>query len=279
MPLNRIDLHVHSTASDGEFRPSEVVVLALRHRLDAIALTDHDTTAGLPEALEAAAGSRLLVLAGVELSTMQPDGEAIDLLGYGVDPADGAFEARLRLLRSARRDRAAQMVARLAALGAPISLERVYALAAGGAVARPHIAQALLEAGHVHTMQEAFDRFIGNGGPAYIPHLPLPIEEAIALIHAAGGMAVLAHPIRVRDYAARLGGWVDAGLDGLEVYYPDHNPFFTRDARVAARRYGLIMTGGSDFHRPEADGTIRLGRQHVPPDCIDQILARLERYR
>ncbi len=279
MLLKRIDLHVHSTASDGDLRPAEVVALARRHRLDAIALTDHDTTAGLPEALAAAAGSGLLVLAGVELSTTQPDGETIDLLGYGVDLADSAFQARLEALREARRDRAAQIVARLAALGAPIDLERVYALADGGAVARPHVAQALLEAGHVTSWQEAFDRYIGNDGPAYVPHLQLPVPEAVALIHAAGGVAVLAHPIRVRDYAARISSWVEAGLDGLEVYYPDHDPAFTRDARVIARRYDLIMTGGSDFHRPEADGTIRLGSLRVPPACVEQILSRAARYR
>jgi len=279
MTLNRIDLHVHTTASDGVFRPAEVVALARRHRLDAIALTDHDTTAGLPEALAAAADSGLLVLPGVELAAVQPDGETIDLLGYGMDIADSALQTRLRELREARQNRAGRIVARLATLGLPIPLERVLALAGGGAVARPHIAQALLEAGYVGSRKEAFDRYIGNDGPAYVPHFQMPVEEAIALIHAAGGVAALAHPVRVRDYAARLGPWVDAGLDGLEVYYPDHTPVFTRDARGNARRYGLIMTGGSDFHGAGTDGAITLGSQRVPPACVEQILARAARYR
>ncbi|MBN2469597.1 MAG: PHP domain-containing protein, partial [Anaerolineae bacterium] len=178
----------------------------------------------------------------------------------------------------ARVERAAGMVAKLAALGVPIHLERVLEIAGKGTVARPHVAEALLEAGHVATRQQAFDRYIGNEGPAYVHHYELSIEDAIGALHEAGGVAVLAHPVRVKNYATHLPGWVAAGLDGLEVYYPDHGPLFTANARVLARQHGLIMTGGSDFHRME-DGEIRLGTQDVPPECVEQLLTRAAQYR
>ncbi len=296
----RIDLHSHSTASDGDYSPAEVVALALRHRLDVLALTDHDTTAGLEAARAAAAGTALQVLPGVEMATVQADGRTIDLLGYCFDPADAAFQEQLATMRATRIERAAAMVDRLAGLGLPIRLERVFEIAGKGAVGRPHVAQALLEAGHVATRQQAFDRYIGNEGPAYVPHYEISIERAIALLHRAGGVAVLAHPIRVRALAvfdaddqtwareghptrvqalaAAIAPWVAAGLDGLEVYYPDHGPLFTRDMRVLAREHGLIMTGGSDFHRME-DGAIRLGTQDVPDECVPQLLAKAATYR
>ncbi len=252
--------------------------MALRHRLDVIALTDHDTTAGLAEARAAAEGTGLRVLPGVEMATVQADGRTIDLLGYCYDPADPGFQAQLETMRAVRVERAAGMVKKLAVLGVPVSLERVLALAGKGTVARPHVAEALFEAGHVATRQQAFDRYIGSEGPAYVPHYEISLEDAISVLHAAGGVAVLAHPIRVKDYTAHLPGWVAAGLDGLEVYYPDHGPLFTTKARVLARQHGLIMTGGSDFHRMEGD-EIRLGTQAVPPECVEQLLEKAAQYR
>ncbi|GAB4572605.1 MAG: PHP domain-containing protein [Anaerolineae bacterium] len=278
MTFQKVDLHTHSTASDGVFAPSEVVALARRHRVEALALTDHDTTQGLAEAQAAGEAAGIVVLPGIEMATVQPNGKTIDLLGYCFDPNHTELQEKLTILRTARRERAAQMVAKLNALGLPVDLERVYALAGRGSVARPHVAAALVEAGHVATLQQAFDLYIGNDGPAYVPHHELPIEDAIALLHRAGGVAVLAHPIRVPDFEARIGAWVAAGLDGLEVYYPDHGPLFTMTTRVIARRYDLIATGGSDFHRPE-DGEIKLGSQPVPGECVAQLQARAARYR
>jgi predicted metal-dependent phosphoesterase TrpH len=274
----RIDLHTHSTASDGTLSPSEVIQLALQHRLTILALTDHDTSDGLAEAQAAAQDTPLTVIPGIELTTSQPDGEAIDVLGYLYDPAHPAMQSKLATIRERRRTRAAEMVERLHALGLSISLERVYALAGDGTVGRPHVAQALLEAGSVASRQDAFDRYIGDDGPASVPHYRLTMQEGIDMLHAAGGVAVLAHPIRVKDYAARIGDWVALGLDGLEVYYPDHNNGFTKQARVIARRYDLVMTGGSDFHRT-SDGRIKLGTMPVPPDCVDQLRARAAQYR
>jgi predicted metal-dependent phosphoesterase TrpH len=278
MPIIRIDLHMHSTASDGNFTPSEVVSLALQHRLDVIALTDHDTSDGVAEAQAAARDTALTVLPGVELATIQPDGETIDLLGYLYDLVDTTMQRKLLEIRDVRRGRAARIVEKLTALGAPISLDRVFEIAGSGSVGRPHIAQAMLEAGYVATPQEAFDRYIADDGPAYVHHYQLSMPEAIDMLHAAGGVAVLAHPYRVRDYADRIAGWVGIGLDGLEVYYPEHDPDFTMKARVLARRHGLVMTGGTDFHRREG-GTIRMGTQQVPPEVVEQLYARAERYR
>jgi hypothetical protein len=271
----RIDLHLHSTASDGGLSPSEVVYFALRRRLDVIALTDHDTVDGIAEARAAAQGAPLTVISGIELSTLQPDGRLLDLLGYLFDSDDPAFRARLTDMRNGRQVRAAAIVDRLAALGVPISLERVYHLAAGGSVGRPHIARALVEAGYVITRQEAFARYIGDDGPAYIPHRQFTVAEGIALLHAAGGVAVLAHPCRVEDYEARIGEWVDQGLDGLEVYYPGQD---VKSTRTIARAYGLIMTGGSDFHR-SYDEDDRIGSVDVPGSCVADLQERAARYR
>jgi predicted metal-dependent phosphoesterase TrpH len=277
----RIDLHTHSTASDGAFSPSEVVRLALVHRLDVLALTDHDSTNGIAEAQAAARGTPLSVLPGIELATTPPDGNTMDVLGYLYDPDDAALQARLDALRANRLDRAALMVERLAGLGVPVSYERVLEIAGEGAVTRPHVAQALLEAGQVATFQEAFDRFLGDGRPANVPHAKLTPQEAIALLHAAGGVAVLAHPIRLVEMGlnpeAVVADLTPHGLDGLEVYYPDHTPDFTLRMRVLARRFELVMTGGSDFHRREGD-TIRLGSQPVPAESVDHLRQRAARY-
>jgi hypothetical protein len=277
----RIDLHVHSTASDGAFSPAEVVRLALVHRLDVLALTDHDCTDGVAAAQAAAQGTPLTVLPGIELATTPPDGLTMDLLGYLYALDATPFQTRLQTLRAQRLDRAALMVERLAELGVPVRYERVLEIAGEGAVARPHVAQALLEAGHVATLQEAFDRFLGDDRPANVPHGELTPPEAIALLHAAGGVAVLAHPIRLVEHhldpEAIVAELAPHGLDGLEVYYPDHTPEFTLRMRVLARRYDLVMTGGSDFHRREGD-TIRLGTQSVPGEAVDHLRARAARY-
>jgi len=278
----RVDLHTHSTASDGALSPSEVVRLALRHRLDVLALTDHDTFGGIAEAQAAASGTTLTVLPGIELATVTPDGRNLDMLGYLYDPDNPAFAARLAALRDARLNRAAKMIARLNALDIPIRYERVIELADGGSVTRPHVARALLEGGHVASLQDAFDRYLGDGGPAYVPHDQLAPQEAIALLHAAGGVAVLAHPIRLvedgMDPAAMVAALAPQGLDGLEVYYPDHTPGFTLRRRVLARQYDLGMTGGSDFHRREVRPR-HIGSQRVPPECVEQLRVRAERYR
>jgi hypothetical protein len=274
----RIDLHLHTTASDGVYSPSEVVQLALTHRLEVMALTDHDNVGGVAAAEEAANG-KLQVLSGVELSA-QADEER-HILGYLVDIAYPPLVDQLALLRDSRVNRMEQMVTKLAALGLPISFESVLQAAGDGSVGRPHLARAMLERGYVTSVQDAFNRYLGEGGPAYVPYHRLTPEAAIALIHAAGGVAVLAHPGHYVNHQAIIAALVPHGLDGVEVYYYDHSRPVTEALYWQARRYGLLMTAGSDFHRRESDGSARIGAV-VHPDgaaLIDAMHIRAAQYR
>jgi predicted metal-dependent phosphoesterase TrpH len=262
----RVDLHLHSTASDGIYSPAEVVQIALTNQMDVIALTDHDTVSGIRPAQAAAATTGLQVLAGVELSS---EDEHTDrhILGYLIDVDHTPLQALLSELRDSRANRAARMVQKLADLGIPISMERVLALADDGAVGRPHVARALVEGGYVSSIQEAFDKYLANGGPAYVPHYRLEPQRAISVIHQAGGVAVLAHPGHYDDYRVVIGSLVPLGLDGIEVYYPDHTPAVVEDLTVLARQYKLVMTVGSDFHRREGDGSARIGSVRTPANA------------
>ncbi len=275
----RVDLHLHSTASDGAYSPIEVVHIALTNQLNIIALTDHDTLNGVVSAQQAAASTSLEVLAGVELSA---EDERTDrhILGYLLDLGNDPLQAVLAELRDARTNRADRMVQKLAALGVTIPLERVFALADEGSVGRPHVAQVLLERGYVGSIQEAFDRYIGSSGPAYVPHYRLEPSRAIELIHGAGGVAVLAHPGYYEDYRAVIAALVPLGLDGVEVYYPDHTPGVVQDLEVLARQYKLAMTAGSDFHRREGDGSARIGSVRVPAglDVVGALRERAQKY-
>jgi predicted metal-dependent phosphoesterase TrpH len=268
-PQARIDLHVHSTASDGVLSPSEVVCLALEQGLTAIALTDHDTVSGVAEALRAAAGSTLEVIPGVEINS---EGEWGDLhfLGYYVDCHNGALNERLQVVRDARLGRAYAMVKRLGELGLPVEWEHVRALASGESVGRPHVARALLERGYVQTLQEAFDRYIGNDGPAYVPRLRLSPPEVIAAIVDSGGVPVLAHPAYSgAAVIAHIPEFVAHGLRGLEVYYPSHTPEEIEALLRLCRQFGLLTTGGSDFHGPGHGEGAYLGSVEVPAGCLD----------
>jgi predicted metal-dependent phosphoesterase TrpH len=242
--------------------------------MDIIAITDHDTTAGFTEAQTAANGSPLII-PGIELSA-EHHGADVDILGYLIDPANSTLQSQLTTLREGRLKRAQAMVKRLDALGVPVSMERVLELADGGSVCRPHIARALAEAGHVEGLQDAFTRYLGNGAPAYLPGQKLSPEAAIDLIHTAGGVAILAHPALVADYAALIERLIPAGLDGVEVSHPRNPNPVRANLRGLAKKHDLIMTGGSDFHRPEADS---LGSVTPPPGCVQALQARAEKYR
>jgi predicted metal-dependent phosphoesterase TrpH len=282
----RVDLHVHSTASDGLYAPAEVVRIALSKNMDVIALTDHDTidgsAAALAAAREATPASRLEVIAGVELSA-EEDGADRHILGYLLDTESPTLKAALTELREARVHRADRIVQKLDELGVHVPLERVYALAGDGSVGRPHVARALIEQGTVGSVQEAFDRYLGNDGPAYVPHHRLTPADAIRLVHDAGGVAVLAHPGRLEHGQPReiIEAMVPLGLDGLEVYYPDHTPALVEELRELARRFDLVMTVGSDFHRREGDGTARIGSVKTPADFdpVAALKARAARTR
>ncbi len=276
----RVDLHIHSTASDGVYSPGEVVRIAQTNNLDVIALTDHDTIDGLALAWQAAASPSLEVLAGVELSS-EDDTADRHILGYMFDPNHARLRAMLSELHRARFGRAEEMVRKLTALGLEIPFARVLEIAAGGSVGRPHVAAAMLERGFVSSIQDAFDRYIGDDGPAYVPHFRLTPERAIDLIHGAGGIAVLAHPGHYEAYPEIIEALLPLGLDGVEVYYYDHTPEIVQDLWGIARRNDLVMTVGSDFHRREGDGSARIGSVKIPPgvDLVAALKARAGRYR
>lgn len=273
----RIDLHAHTNASDGQFTPSELV----RHARDfnILAITDHDTTAGVDEAwIAAAAQGTPQIIPGIELSAQDPSGD-VHMLGYFINIHNADFQASLESFRDARYSRGQRIVEKLAALGVPVDWERVTAIAEGGAVGRPHIARALVEAGHVATVKEAFERFIANDAPAYVSRPRLTPEEAINLIHSAGGAAVLAHPGVLVDYDAMVTRLVPAGLDGVEVVHPSNTEEVRANLRGLAKRYDLIMTGGSDFHGPAIKPTITLGCVTPPEGAVAALRARAARYQ
>jgi 3',5'-nucleoside bisphosphate phosphatase len=276
----RVDLHVHSTASDGVYSPVEVVQIALTHQLDVIALTDHDNISGVLPAQQAAASASLEVLAGVELSSEDEEADR-HILGYLVDLQNEPLLAVLSELQAARTNRADLIMDKLDALGVKVSRQRVYALAGTGSIGRPHIAQAMVEQGFATSISNAFEKYIGDDCPAYVPHSRLEPARAIELIHGAGGVAVLAHPGHYEDYRGIISTLAPLGLDGIEVFYYDHSPKIVEDLRVVARQHDLLATVGSDFHRREADGSARLGSVNAPPDLnlVDALRERAARYR
>jgi predicted metal-dependent phosphoesterase TrpH len=251
--------------------PSEVVHLALERNLRAIAITDHDTVAGVIEAQTAATGIDLEVIPGVEINTAE-EGTSFHILGFYIDPRNPPLNERLQTMRDARLGRAHKMLDRLREIGMPLEWEEVQALAGGESVGRPHVARALLNRGHVATVQEAFDRFISRGGPAHVPRLRLTPAEAIRLIAGAGGVPVLAHPAHSGPAAvARIPDLVDDGLRGLEVYYPHHSPKDIEMLLGLCREYDLLATGGTDFHGLDRDEGATLGSVYVPEGCADQL--------
>jgi len=237
--------------------------------LCAIAITDHETTLGAWPAIRAATGTGVVVVPGVEISTESSQGE-IHILGYFVEPNGQGMEERLAELRDARVGRARRMLAKLAALGMPLSWERVRELAAGDSIGRPHIARAMVERGYVSSIEEAFALYIGSQGPAYVDRLRVPPTDAISLIRGAHGVPVFAHPLQA---TAILPSLVDAGLQGLEVYYPGYSPEEVHFLEDLADRYGLVRTGGSDYHGPRiAGGT--LGEATAPFAAVAELRAR-----
>lgn len=267
-----VDLHSHSTASDGAFAPAEVVRQAHAAGLAAIALTDHDTVAGVAEAQ--AAGERLgiRIVPGVELSAVEGDTET-HVLGLHLTRSLDTLEARLAELREMRMRRATRIVERLNALGVPVTLDAVLREAAGGAVGRPHVARALVAGGFVPDFRQAFDRYLGNGRVAFVAKDRLTMTDAIAMIHAAGGLAVLAHPASsgTKD---RLRALVAKGLDGVEVLHPSHGVDDMQRLDALAENLGLVRSGGSDWHGA-SDGSRVLGAMRVPAAWLAAQDARL----
>jgi predicted metal-dependent phosphoesterase TrpH len=251
--------------------PSEVARAALEKGLHVIALTDHDTLDGVAKAQSAADGTGLEVIAGVEVNSAG-DGAALHILGYYVSPLDPFLNERLQAMRDSRVKRAHQMIERLREMGMEVDWDRVQALAGGETIGRPHVARAMLERGYVASVREAFERFIGPNGPAHIPRLRLDPRETIEIILRAGGVPVLAHPAHSGPtVTARVPEFVAYGLCGLEVYYPHHSPEDVAMLQGMCQEYGLLATGGTDFHGPDSEEGAPMGSIHVPMECARRL--------
>ena len=270
-PPRHVDLHAHSTASDGTATPTGAVEAAHRAGVVALALTDHDTLAGVPEAQVAADRLGLRLVPGVELSVHQ-EGVEVHLLGLHIRDVAG-LQTELEAIRDQRRLRAIAMVEKLAAAGAPIAIEAVLAEAAGGAIGRPHVARALVAAGHVKDQREAFDRFLAAGRPAYVDKARLEIADGIAMVHRAGGLAIIAHP-GAEGRRERIEPLVPMGLDGLEVRHPSHSAEDVKRLDALAQHFGLVVSGGSDWHGA-MQGPRVLGAMRVPEAWLEAQDARL----
>jgi predicted metal-dependent phosphoesterase TrpH len=278
-----IDLHSHSTISDGTDPPARVVELAADAGVSALALTDHDTLEHLPEARAAAGSAGVRLVPGCEISC-DLAGRApgsMHLLVFFVDDADGELQDRLRALQAARNERNVQIVEALNAHGIPITVEAVQAQAGPGSVGRPHIARVLMEEGYVSSIQEAFDTWLAKGRPAYFERDRLAPEEAIELTHASGGVCAVAHPMSLGLADAELDEFIgvlrSAGLDGLECEYGGYVPEERAALHDLAARHGLAPTGGSDYHGDNKPGlSVGTGRGdlRVPDEYLDELEAR-----
>jgi len=271
--VSLVDLHIHTTASDGKYSPDVIVARAAETGLKYISITDHDTIDGITPAIKAAKSyPGLTLIPGVEISTDLADGEA-HILGYFIDYASPDFQKELEKFRDSRLGRGQRMVAKLNELGIKIDWSRVQAIAGDGAIGRPHVAQAMLEKGYVKTFEEAFDKYIGHGGPAYVEREKMTPQEAVALILSAGGIPVLAHPFTVKDSEAMAAALKEAGLIGIEAYYKDNTPEQTAATLELAEKYGLIATGGTDYHGIDESKEVMIGGVEVPLEAAERLIA------
>lgn len=278
-----VELHCHSTASDGTFTPAEVVQLAKRSGMTALALTDHDTVAGVAEAEAEAGKLGIDFLPGIEISAEFPSPGTMHLLGYGVDPESAVLKELMRQLIEGRDNRNPRMVAKLNELGIRVTMEEWSAEAGGGVLGRPHMAAILVRKGYVKSIKEAFDKYLGSTGAAYADKERLTPKRALELIRESGGVSVLAHPVQLRtENDAQLErvvkDLVDLGLEGIEIIHSDHDQVWVDKITGFAKRYGLLMTGGSDFHGTNKKD-IQLGvanGRRVPRELYEGLVARLE---
>ncbi len=285
-----IDLHIHSTASDGTLSPSEILTQASEIGLGAIAITDHDAIDGTCAALRCAPRPNVKFLTGVEISADFPEAfscsESCHILGYGFDPEDPGLKHTLTTLQAARKNRNPQIIERLQALGLDITLHEVKAAKAeSGQIGRPHIAHVLIHKGYARSIDEAFNKYLARGRPAYVDKYRLDCAQALAIISSAGGIPVLAHPglIPIED-PQQMEAFIvllkSFGLQGLEVYYAEHDPAATAFYKSVAQRHDLLMTGGSDFHgaiKPEVKMGTGKGDMFVPYELYARLREAVER--
>ncbi len=265
----RADLHVHSTFSDGAFTPSELMEMAAELKLTALSITDHDAIGGLGEGLRKGREVGIELVPGVEISAGVGSHE-VHILGYYFDPDHDELNDKLLHFQSLRLERIRRMLEQLAGLGILIDYDYVLTVAGEGAVGRPHVAKALVEYGYVGTMSEAFDKLIGDDKPGYVSRNRTSPQEAIALIHRAGGVACWAHP-GLENHDEWLDGFVALGLDGLEIIHPEHSPGDEARYRAMAAHRGLLITGGSDFHGGNGAGGSLLGQFATDPADVTRL--------
>ncbi len=263
-----VDLHVHTHFSDGSFSPDEVVQCALQNNLAAIGITDHDSIGGIEPAMASARPAHLEIIPGVEL-TAEGNNKEIHMLGYCIDWQNSQFRDRLTMLQEVRRERAKKMVERLGELGVNISFQDVEELAGVGAIGRLHLAQVILQAGYVNSVEEAFRKYIGDNGPAYVKKYRLTPREAIEMIVEVGGIPVLAHPSLLNNDEL-IPQLVKDGLKGIEVFYTNQNSETSSRYQNLAREYGLFPTGGSDCHGL-AKGGVLMGKVKVPYEWLERL--------
>ena len=274
--MSKVDLHIHSTASDGRYSPQEIVRKAAGLGLEVVALADHDSVDGIAPALEEARKlNRLQFIPAVEVSTDVPSGE-VHILGYFVDYTSEELAAALERFRYSREGRAQGMVAKLAELGVHISWERVREIAGDGAIGRPHIAQAMLEKGHIGSIKEAFDRYIARDGPAYVERDKMTPEEAVRLILRNRGLPVMAHPSTAPEPEAMIVELKAAGMVGIEAYYNNYLNEEIGNLVALAENHGLIITGGSDYHGLDESNETLMGGVEVPMEAVNSLIARAE---
>lgn len=281
-----VDLHAHSTASDGTFTPTQLVEAAREAGLSALALTDHDTTAGCAEAEAAARSAGIDFLPGIEISCEFPRPGTLHLLGYGVDHHSPDLRELKKRLLEGRAKRNETMVRLMNEAGIPVTLEELLTEAGGATVGRPHLARILIRKGFAKDVPDAFNRYLGQGGKFYVDKEVVTSRRAIEMVHKAGGIAVLAHPVQLRrDNYAQLKTVIknlaDEGLDGVEAIHSDHREMLIAEIEEWARRMGLVTTGGSDFHGSNKTHIKlgRAGRRRIPREKYEAVLARIERRR
>ena len=267
-----IDLHMHTTASDGTLSPTELVRVLAATTLRLVAITDHDSLEGIAEAKrELANHPNLTLIPGIELSS--DDGESeVHVLGYHLDETDPELHDVLTAFHRNREGRGELMVARLNEMGFDITWERVVEIAQGGVIARPHVARALMEKGYVSEMSEAFDKYIGRGKPAHIEREKMTPEEAVALIRRFGGVPVLAHPTFTADPPALVASLAAAGLAGVEVYYKNYTPDVVAELKALADRHNLLALGGSDYHASGQSDEVAPGLVGPPEENGQRLL-------
>ena len=271
--MGKVDLHIHTTASDGRFSPEEIIRKSAGFGMSTVAITDHDTIAGIAPALEVARDfPQLTVIPGVEISTDTPGGE-VHILGYFIDYRDSELKAALERFRNSRLTRAQGMIAKLGNLGVDINWQRVKEIAGDGSVGRPHIALAMLEKGYIKSFGEAFTKYIGYGGTAYVERYKMTPEEAVKLVLQAKGLPVLAHPFSVEDSEAMIIRLKSVGLIGSEAYYKDYTASKIRNLVSLAEKYNLIATGGSDYHGLDDDSEVKIGGADVPFGSVERLKA------